>query len=281
MADDLTANDSVAQPESLVQPAAAAAEAIPPDHPAPLYGKRFALAYALLAVVLGTAAGFAVVLFGSDDGSKGAAWSEWKPSSEGTTPQLKEITSFVAPKYRLDSGRQLVAVDVGPLTVQAQDQAVSVTDIAVRSGSADGDVINVESGDNAFMFNMCGLGERCSINEGKASTERHLLLRRQALELALYSFRYVGSVKSVVTFLPPPPTSDGSPTVLYLRRQDLESQLDSPLRRSLLPLSRLAPADVPPTETALIDQLTKPRLFTFDFQQSPTGGAVMILDPAI
>jgi hypothetical protein len=279
VADDLSAHQTAVD-DSLVQQAAAAT---PPQHVhrPPLYGKRFALAYVLLAVILGAAVGLAVVLAGEDTGSTGAsAWSEWEPSSEGTTPRLKEITDHVATKYRLDSGRQLVAVDAGPLSVQAQDQAVSVTDIAIRSGTADGDVIDVEGADGAWMFNMCGLGERCSINEGQASTERHLLLRRQALELALYSFHYVDDVKSVVTFLPPAPDAETG-TVLYLKRSDLKAQLDTPLGTSLLPLERLTPSDVPPTETELIDTLTKPRLYTFDFQQSPTGGAVMILDPAV
>ena len=281
MADDLTVGD-VAQTETLVPPSVLAPKPPPAAHRPPLYGKRFAVAYAALAILLGTAAGLAVVLVddGVESSGAGAAWSEWTPTADGTTPQMKEITAFVASKYRLDSGRQLVAVDVDPLAVQAQDQSVSVTDIAVRSGSTDGDVIDVESARDSWMFNMCGLGERCSINEGQASTERHRLLRREALELALYSFHYIDHIQAIVTFLPPAPDAE-SGTVLYLRRDDLKAQLDSPLRESLLPLARLTPADVPPTEVALIDQLTEPRLFTYDFQQSPTGGAVMILDPAL
>jgi len=280
VADDLSTQHTAVE-DSLVQQAAVATPTLPEAHRPPLYGKRFALAYVLLAVLLGTAVGLAVVLADDGNGSSGGrAWSEWKPSSEGTTPRLKEITDHVARKYRLDSGRQLVAVDAGPLAVQAQDQAVSVTDIAVRSGTAEGDVVDVEGADGAWMFNMCGLGERCSISEGEASTERHLLLRRQALELALYSFHYVDDVQSVMTFLPPAPDAEAG-TVLYLKRSDLKAQLDAPLGTSLLPLERMTPSDVPPTETDLIDTLTKPRLYTFDFQQSPTGGAVMILDPAV
>ena len=272
----------VAQTESLVLPAAEQAKAAPPPaHKPPLYGKRFAVAYALLAVMLGTAAGLAVVQFGETDRTAStAAWSEWQPTSEGTTPVLKEITAFVGAKYRLESGRQLVALDVSPLAVQAQDQSVSVTDVAIRSGPAEGDVIDVESADGSWMFNMCGLGERCSISEGEPSTERHRLLRREALELALYSFHFVDSINSVVTFLPPAPDAE-SGTVLYLRREDLKEQLGKPLRESFLPLTRLTPAEVPPTEVDLIDTLTEPRLYTYDFQQSPTGGAVMILDPAL
>lgn len=280
MADDLVTD--VAQTETLVPPSVLAPKQAPPavPHRPPLYGKRFALAYALLAVLLGTAAGFAVVLADADPKTSGGAWSEWQPTSDGTTPRMREIAEFVSTKYRLDSGRQLVAVNVGPLAVPTEDDALAVTDIAIRSGMAEGDTVDVESGRGAWMFQMCGLGENCSISEGEASTDRHRLLRREALELALYSFTYADSVDTVVAFLPPHPEAQ-SGSLVYLRRSDLQPQLDAPLRETLVPLSRVTQADLPPTETQVIDQLTASRVYTFDFQRTPTGGVAMILDPAL
>ena len=40
---------------------------------------------------------------------------------------------------------------------------------------------------------------------GKPSQERLKVLHREALELALYTFRYLPDVEGVVTLLPPPP----------------------------------------------------------------------------
>ncbi len=45
----------------------------------------------------------------------------------------------------------------------------------------------------------------CSIKEGKPSNERGLLVTREALELALYTFRYVSGVERVIVTMPPPP----------------------------------------------------------------------------
>ena len=47
--------------------------------------------------------------------------------------------------------------------------------------------------------------ESCSIAEGKASEARHALLRREALELSLYTFKSDSDVNSVTVFLPPRP----------------------------------------------------------------------------
>ena len=280
MADDLVTE--VAQTETLVPPSVLAPKQKPPavPHRPPLYGRRFALAYALLAVLLGTAAGFAVVLADADPKATGGAWSEWVPPSKGTTPRMREIAEFVSSKYRLDSGRQLVAVNVGRLAVPAEGEALAVTDIAIRSGPERGDTIDIETGNGAWMFQMCGLGENCSISEGEASTDRHRLLRREALELALYSFHYVNDVDAVIAFLPPHPDAQAGSAV-YLRRSDLEAELNTPLRQTILPLNRVTQADLPPTETEKVDQLTASRVYTFDFQRTPTGGVAMILDPAV
>ena len=43
------------------------------------------------------------------------------------------------------------------------------------------------------------------------SEARHALLRREALELALYTFKYVDGVDSVSVFLPPRPDGQAAP----------------------------------------------------------------------
>ena len=54
----------------------------------------------------------------------------------------------------------------------------------------------------AIGIALCGLGPQCSIPGGDSS-DAGLALRRQAVELSLYAFKYVDEVDSVVVFLPP------------------------------------------------------------------------------
>ena len=67
-------------------------------------------------------------------------------------------------------------------------------------------------------------------HEGTPTSERFLLLRRQALELSLYTFKYVDDVDSVLVFMPPTPKGDSNGTV-FLRRDDVADELRRPLTR--------------------------------------------------
>ena len=58
--------------------------------------------------------------------------------------------------------------------------------VALREAPAQGGDIKLVDGDGV-LYRLCGLGPNCAIAKGKPSAERHLLLRREALELALYT----------------------------------------------------------------------------------------------
>ena len=53
------------------------------------------------------------------------------------------------------------------------------------------------------MYSFCGLGAHCSIATGKPSQTRGQLVRREALETALYTFKYMPVIDSVIVFMPP------------------------------------------------------------------------------
>ena len=91
------------------------------------------------------------------------------------------------------------------------------------------------------MFNFCGLGVRCSIVGGKATSTRGRLVRREALEVALYTFKFVPGVDSIIAFMPPPP-GQGATSVLFLRKENFKDALDRPLAETLK-LARAAAAD--------------------------------------
>ena len=71
----------------------------------------------------------------------------------------------------------------------------------MRKSAEEGGAIQVHD-EKGVLYQMCGLGVNCQIDSGKPSNERMLLLRREGLELALYSFRYLKDVKQVVVLIP-------------------------------------------------------------------------------
>lgn len=147
-------------------------------------------------IALGVSAvAIAAFVLGSPGAGPSVAWSPWHPVNNGTDP-AQQIADHVGPKYRLDTGAQLVQVTGGPLAVSGTPVVVAVQ----QSGSDPKELAG-----NGVFYELCGQGTSCSIAGGKPSTQRMLLLRREALELALYTFRYVSGVNQVVVRIPPPP----------------------------------------------------------------------------
>jgi hypothetical protein len=131
--------------------------------------------------------------------------------------------------------------------------------------------------ENTFTFSLCGLGQSCAIATGKPSVERATLVRREIIELALYTFKYVKGVERIVAFMPPP--AGTQPTyVVYLQKADLENQLDQPLERTLASKAPL-PSQISPTEQQRIDALTLSRIYRFGLSQTQQGEAVLVLTP--
>ena len=80
------------------------------------------------------------------------------------------------------------------------------------------------------MYSLCGLGPSCAIATGTASVARGRLVRREILELALYTFKYVPGMQSVIAFMPPK-TGSQPQYVVYLQKSDLSQELKLPLAR--------------------------------------------------
>ena len=241
------------------------------------YRFRFGVIYVALAAVVGAAIGTFVVLALRPAPPEAAAWSSWKP--EGSTEaSAKQIADHVSKRYRLPSGNQLAVAIVGPPEVQD----VAVRAIAVRPdtslGQAEEDDIDVVDTRNSIMYILCGLGESCSIPEGEASDERHELLRREALELSLYSFKYLKGVESVVVFLPPAPKAETG-TSVFLEKGDVRDELRRPLNRTLLRAQPPELGRIDTIELGHIDRLTRPRIFQYEFQQAQEGSAILVLTP--
>jgi len=249
-------------------PAVAEPAAIPPRAQARL---QFILG-ALLAV---GAAGVAIALLvafapESQKGPVGPQWSQWRPDGDGNE-RVMEIADRVGRQYRF-SGQQLVAVTGGPLEV-----AGLPLDVVLRESAEQGGDLQLERG-KGILYRLCGLGDKCAISSGKPSRERHLLLRREALELALYTFHYV-DVDQVVVFMPPPKGKDPN-EALFFKRSDLEPQIEQPLTQSLEPRTPSVKSVTTSPDSSFVNDVTIETLFNFTLQQQNSDSrAFLILDP--
>ena len=122
-----------------------------------------------------------------------AAWSSWRPTGrrrdrEGRQGDRRPRRARVPPRKK---GSQLVAVVPSPPAVTAGTQNVAINAVAVHSAATGNtDVTQLEPG-KTEMYSFCGLGTHCSIATGQPSQTRGQLVRREALETALYTFKYM------------------------------------------------------------------------------------------
>jgi hypothetical protein len=270
--------------------------------------KKFRAAMVFLAGIGVAAVIGAITVAGGNHSTKPTqAWSNWSPQDSGTLA-ARDIADHVAPFYRLSAVDQLAVVTVVNLETAAQAAAVaqaqangtnatgSGLQVAVRP-SPTSSAVSLLSG-NTIAYNLCGIGgKNCAIGIGTPSTDRLLLLRREALELALYTFKYVGGVENVVAILPPGhtdqtstlskrlPTSDAPASkpvdiaVLFVR-QEVQPLLNQPL-------SNTFPEQFPPAvsqmasapEAGLVDQITARGLFSEQLQQAQDGSDLIVLNP--
>lgn len=233
---------------------------------------RFSVAYLALAVIVsGAIIAFAILIKQSP--AKHLQWSAWQPRAGGLSA-ARQIADHVSARYRLPSGSEMTADVVNPFTVSN----VPISRFAVRNGTSARDV-NVYDGTfpTTTPYTLCGLGKSCSILEGKPSQARGRLIRRQAFELALYTFKYLHGADSVLAYLPPSPGNQLT-YVLFLRKIDLHRVLDQPLAATL-------PGDGPfivgrkMREPAGLDRFLLLRIFKFTAQQLPDGSAILVLAP--
>jgi hypothetical protein len=250
------------------------------------YRRRFALIYLALALVAGVGIGALIVLLTRPDAGPAPVWSVWEPTGSETA-RVRQIADHVSSRYRFPEGDQLVAAIAGPPTVTAGgDPAnpIPVRAIAVRpdtsTGKAEEDDIEIVDASKSMQYVLCGLGESCAIAHGEASEARHMLLRRQALELALYTFKYVDGVESVTIFLPPPPGADAQASAVFLKRGDLKSLLSRPLSKTLAP-GAPSIGQIPASELQSLNGVTGSKLYRYTYTQAQDLSAVLVLEPVV
>ncbi len=247
------------------------------------YRLRFGILYLALAAIVGAGVGAFVVLATRPAPPEAAAWSSWEPTGSKLA-RVRQIADRIPKAYKQPNGEQLTVTQASQLAVPNPSASgdTPVASIFVRPdasrGRAEESDIDTYSGADAVAYGLCGLGSgaHCRMSLG-ASGESAMLLSRQALELSLYTFKYVSDVNSVVVFLPPSPEGQSSGSVFF-RRGDVADEL----RR---PISHLLPARTPSTgaiseiELGNIARLTRPRTYAFEFNAGGDGKPILILTP--
>jgi hypothetical protein len=253
------------------------------------YYFRFTLAYTLLIAVATAGIAALVIVLTRPDVVRAPPWSKFEPTGSPVA-RLRQIATKVSGEYRLATGGKLVTVlpgplqatrflqtDSGPAAVEVPISAVAVQPDVSTGKHEEGDFTTYGS-DSTVAYQMCGFGssqQNCGVASGAPASARSALLRREALELSLYTLKYVPGVDAVLTYLPPPSGST-SPTSVLVARNNVKRSLDRPLDRTLAP-KKLVLGQAPK-----VGKLSLPRLYTYDYQTLPGDGtAILVLTPAL
>lgn len=269
-------------PERSSEPASQVEEPLPRfERPMAVHGGRFMIGYVVIVVMVGAAL-LTLGLMTRDDSGSTTSSVGGIPVREDGFQRAREIATEVARQYRGANGEQLVAVTAQPGEVSG----LPLQYIAMRHGRnrplTEGDVTVVQPGETA-LFSFCGLaGEQNCALPGQPTPERLMLLRRQAVELSFYTFKFLPEIQTVVSLFPPVPRGEGQPPqtfAVYFQRRHLEQMLSGPITRTLPENPPFATGDLTPGEAETINRLTETRLFSSSFEQLPTQGVMLSLAP--
>jgi hypothetical protein len=245
------------------------------------YRLRFGLLYVVLATVLGAGVGAFVVLTTRPEPEPDPPWSAWRPTGSQTA-MMRQIADRIPQAYR-QNGEQLTVSTASPLAITTEQGQVPIDTVFVTPdtsrGLAEEDEIDTYAGNSVASYALCGLGsgEQCAITKGKPSTARFTFLRRQALELSLYTLKYVDGIDSVIVFMPPSPNGQPNGTI-FLTRDDVRPELRRPLDE-LLPTRTPTVGGLSEVEEGHVLRLIEPRTYAYQIQAAPNGSPVLVLSP--
>jgi hypothetical protein len=212
---------------------------------------RFAVAYLLLGAAIGAGIGSFIVLLQREGPQPAPPWSTWKPGSTTLSTRMLEIARHVGNAYKTPSGDPLVAVRLGGSQGGADFGGV----VVVKKDNVR--ALEHQYGqDDTAVFILCGRSKTCAIPEGKPTVARAAVLRREALELALYTLEYAKPIDNVLIFFPPGPGQKSLKSTLLFTRDDLSGSLSHPLRRTLPQKQAPLPGQIAQREKKTVDDLT-------------------------
>jgi hypothetical protein len=251
------------------------------------YYTRFSVAYTVLIMLAIGGIGALVLILIHLHTPRPVRWSTFVPTGSSLAME-RQIATRVSSEYKASTAGRLVTVFPGPLeaprisqssTGQPQTVEVPITLIAVQPDVSTG---QHEEGDFTFFhpestvaYSMCGFGDtqqNCGISA--VSSNPVPLLHREALELALYTLKYVPGTDAVITYLPPPSNPNAAATAVFIARNDVKSNLGTPLVRTLKPQKIFLGAGVP--DGGNVTELTRSHVYTTDYQTLPSDGTAAL-----
>ncbi len=245
------------------------------------YRPLFGAIYAVLGVLLVGGIAVLVVFLDRPGSPKPPSWSTWKPASGSAQKVTNEIADHISRGYLVKKGGgQLVAViPSSPELTQGTSVLKISTVCTLQNANAQNCSRIITNTSGYVQEQLCGLGAACSIQRGTATAARERLLRREALEVALYTFKYVPSSNTVIAYLPPPPGQQAQ-TVLFLERANLSKELSMPLSKTLPMTTPPLPSQADTAEQRTIDKLTLPVEYSFKYEKMTADTEAIILVPA-
>jgi len=251
--------------------------------PAALERKRhrisFIVVYAVLGIAIGGAVVGAIMLTGSKTAKQQQAqqskWSAWKPSFGNEHSVAHQIAAQVTQEYGTGlGGLSHIVLNQDPLQLQPPMVAV---DVRSKFG-----IFNLprqselQLTGNSWIYELCGTAQACSLTASRpgqtaASLQRQVV--QEMLELALYTFKYIPRIQSVIVLLPPSAKSSSNESVaLFMPRASAGQLLLHPLRTVV---------GRPGYPAAKVSQSVLPHLFNVDpnyIQQLPDQSFILSLD---
>lgn len=246
------------------------------DRPRAVHGGRFLIGYIVIVVLVGAALAALALMTRSDTSPASTErWAAWTPTDSGFQA-AREIAQEISTKYKGASGEQLAAITASP----GEIQGLPVRYVAIRAGQNDrlaqGDIRLLDPGETV-LYTFCGLGGRrnCAL-PGQATAERSLLLRREALELSLFTFKHLEGVESVISLLPPPSEQTG--LAVFIQRRHVEAALEKPLAQTLPSPPPYFTDNITQREAGEINKYTGLRFFRSGFELAPDQSVVLNLE---
>jgi hypothetical protein len=246
----------------------AAPAAAPGSRQTSRYSRRFALAHVLVIVAFAGLLGFFAYLVSGSESS--AKWSSYKPTGGETYPRAQKLANFVAPRY-LSGGSPIAVIQAQPLFFH--DQVVDGVAFTRAPFQDVGEHYHQlePAGQSTMAYVFCGQAARCGL-AATGAEDVIPLLRRESLELALYTFKYWPEIDSVVAILPP--ATKSSPAV-YLKRSNFKAELSKPLERTLPNRPVITASTMTGAERAAVERLT--RIYPSSFQETASGRMLLLL----
>jgi hypothetical protein len=247
----------------------------------PSHRRKFRVAYVILALVLvGAGVTLGYLLQPQPASAPQPIWSAWQPSIPGDAGVL-DIADHVGSQYRLADGQQLSRIKAGyPGATGTVDPAspgdirIPVTSIAIASTASSGQTSYalLPGYPSMIEYQLCGGGAKCQIaaGDGGPTHATAAALRREVLELSLYTFHYVPDISEVLALLPPASKAGQPQAILVQDAGPVQELLAHPLAETL------PPGPTSSQTQKLVDAFTAPS-FDYSYQQQFDGTYQMVL----